>query len=79
MAPPQTETGLVPTAEAAKRLGKTVLNLLMHIKQGRLEGREVEGEWHVTEESLTRFAEQPHPARIQSHCGKGCGGGCREK
>ena len=37
--------------EVARTLGTTVLNLLMHIKQDRLDGREIDGKWHVTRKS----------------------------
>jgi len=77
MATPQIHPGLVPIEEAARTLGTTVLNLLMHIKQDRLDGREIDGKWHVTEESLARFAAEPRKALTKPHCGKNCGGDCR--
>jgi len=43
---------LVTLGEAARELGTTELNVLLHIKRGLLAGREVDGAWHVVRTGL---------------------------
>lgn len=71
--------GLVPAEEAARELETTVLNLLMHIKRGLLVGREIDGVWHVTSESLTAYRQEGKGEKARVVCRSGCGankGGC---
>lgn len=47
--------GLVPVEDVAKELGTTALNVMMHIKRRLLAGREIEGKWYITGESLAQY------------------------
>lgn len=60
--------------EAAQAMGTTELNILMHIKRGFLQGREVDGEWQVSAESLTAFQRESQGAKAKVVCQSGCGG-----
>lgn len=62
--------------DAARKLGTTGLNVLMHIKRGQLLGREESGGWLVEESSLEqccRSGKKVHP--VSGGC-TGCSGGC---
>ncbi len=65
-------------AEAAKALGATPLNVLMHVKRKMIEAQEVEGQWIISRKSLETFlstrSEEDQPL-CESHCSKkgGCG------
>lgn len=66
---------LVSIEQAAKKLGTTVVNVLMQIKQKRLTGREIDGVWHVTAESLARLLQEGSGpvslAPCRGHCANG--------
>jgi hypothetical protein len=69
----------VPAQGAAQLMGTTELNVLMHIKRGFLKGREEEGAWYVSSESLAAFREKGGGAKAQVVCKTGCAakkGGC---
>jgi hypothetical protein len=70
---------LVAAEEAAQMMGTTELNVLMHIKRGLLAGREEDGSWYVTGESLTAFRKKSGGEKAQVVCRTGCAakkGGC---
>ena len=62
--------------EAAKRLGSTTLNTLMHIKRGKLKATEIDGAWQVDEHSLEQLLSAADGRTSPSVCAKkhGCGG-----
>ena len=69
----------VPAAEAAQAMATTELNVLMHIKRSLLDGREVQGAWYVSSESLAAFREKDGGEKIRVVCKPGCAaskGGC---
>ena len=74
---------LVSIGEAAKVLGTTELNVLMHIKRGLLKGTEgPEGGWQVNAASLAALRAQGASTKGQvvcatSHCGKGGCSSCK--
>jgi hypothetical protein len=70
---------LVAAEAAAQVIGTTELNVLMHIKRGLLEGREEDGAWYVTGESLAAFRRKSGGGKAQVVCKTGCAakkGGC---
>ena len=70
---------LISAAEAAKSLGTTPLSILMHIKRGLLSGKEFDGAWQVTAESLAAFQREQKGDKAQL-CRSGCAaktGGCK--
>lgn len=72
------ETGeLVTLEDAAEELSTTGLRLLMLIREGTLEGREVDGVWMVCGKSLERLKNAGIAPPEVKGCGKGCSGsGC---
>ncbi len=69
----------IPIEEAAQRLGATPLAVLMHIKQKRLKGTEIEGRWHVNAPDLAALcAEGAEDSPKPRMCGGGCSG-CSSK
>ena len=69
----------IPIAEAARRLGTTEIAVLMHIKQGRLQGSEIDGAWYVPVADLDSLRSEG--AKATPHlCRGGCGSaGCSAK
>lgn len=67
----------IPIAEVAESLQTTPLSVLMHIKRGKLTGREEAGEWSVDKESLEAFLAVQKGAD-KTLCSSGCSkaGGC---
>jgi hypothetical protein len=60
-------------------MATTELNVLMHIKRSLLDGREVQGAWYVSSESLAAFREKDGGEKIRVVCKPGCAaskGGC---
>lgn len=75
MAAKPSQTDLVPIEEVAKELGTTVISVLMHIKRKRLIGREVDGAWQVSRESMVHFCQERQGLELcRSACAKK--GGC---
>ena len=70
---------LIPIEEAARALQTTPLRLLMQLRRGELEGKESEGRWYLTRQSVAALRERGlAPLGGPSHCGKGTAcGGCR--
>lgn len=68
---------LIPINEVAELLQTTPLNVLMHIKRGKLIGTEEEGTWSVDSESLAAFRSVREGAD-KTLCRSGCSrtGGC---
>jgi hypothetical protein len=68
---------MVPVEEVAQELGTTGLNVMMHIKRRLLEGREIEGQWYVSMESLEQYrlegADRPGSTLCSRHCPSNCG------
>jgi hypothetical protein len=64
--------------EAARQLGTTAIAVLMHVKQKRLRGREVNGAWYVRAEDLDALGHEGSGATFH-HCRGGCPGGCSQK
>lgn len=70
----------IPINEAAGELQTTHLNVLMHIKRGKLSGGEKNGVWYVYRDSLdqllaTTGAGPDRDIICRSHsCGRNCGG-----
>lgn len=72
------QTDLVPIEEVAKELGTTVISVLMHIKRKRLIGREVDGAWQVSRESMVHFCQEGQERQGLELCRSACAkkGGC---
>jgi hypothetical protein len=70
----------IPIEEAARKLGTTVVAMLMHIKQKRLRGSEVDGAWYVSTEDLDALGREGSGA-VPHLCRGGCPGslGCSSK
>jgi hypothetical protein len=68
---------LIPINEVAELLQTTPLNVLMHIKRGKLVGSEEEGTWSVDSQSLADFRAVRDGAD-KTLCRSGCSkaGGC---
>jgi hypothetical protein len=69
----------VAAEKAAHEMGTTVMNVLMHIRDGLLRGREVDGLWQVTAESLADQLRRSPEEKGSSLCRSGCAsknGGC---
>lgn len=64
--------GMVPVEEVAKELGTTALNVMMHIKRNLLEGREIDGSWFVTGESLTNYRRDGEALAGSTLCSPSC-------
>ena len=62
----------VAAEEAAKVLGTTPLNLLMHLKRGLLTGREIDGSWFVTRASLDRLVREGKAQVVKAKCPSAC-------
>lgn len=77
MAIKESEPGLVPVERVAQELGTTALSVLMHIKRKVLDGREIEGAWYVTGESLASYSREGHE-KGRTLCRSSCaaGSGC---
>lgn len=67
-----TGPGLIPVEEVAKELGTTALNVMMHIKRELLEGREIDGSWYVTGESLENYRRDGEPRPGSTLCSRSC-------
>lgn len=67
----------IPINEVAELLQTTPLNVLMHIKRGKLIGTEEEGTWSVDSQSLAAFRAVREGAD-KTLCRSGCSrtGGC---
>ncbi|WP_225071908.1 hypothetical protein [Desulfuromonas sp. CSMB_57] len=81
-----TEAELVLLEDAARQLGTTPVNVLLHVKRGRLAGREDQGIWRIESASLQQLRQTLEAAQAPSgaaecrpacHHGKACGG-CHE-
>jgi len=48
----------VSLEQAAKMLGTTPMNILMHLKHKLIQGTEVDGQWAICAESLNAFSEK---------------------
>lgn len=70
------EQSWISLDDAAKKLGTTGLNVLMHIKRGQLVGREEAGGWVVEEDSLEKCCRSGEKAHLASGGCAGCSGGC---
>lgn len=72
----------LPITEVAQILQTTPLNILMHIKRGRLKGHEIDGQWQVEKASLDALAAKTGGKKADDLCAGGCtgkhacGGGC---
>ncbi|MCM2264089.1 MAG: hypothetical protein NDI73_02745 [Desulfuromonadales bacterium] len=62
-----------PLAEAARLLGTTPLNVLMHIKRGLLVGVELDSSWLVEPESLSALLRKRSAGAVPAVCRSGCG------
>jgi len=68
----ETNQRVLSLEETAQRMRSTKLNVLMHLKRGHLAGEEKNGQWTISESSLTRFLESDEASRdsviCQQHC-----------
>ena len=62
----------MPITEAARLLGSTPLNVLMHIKRSLLVGRESEDGWLVDPVSLTALLDKRREGAVPAVCQSGC-------
>lgn len=60
--------------EAAATLNSTIPRLLMLIKEGTLTGQQLDGEWHVTSDSICTCSNRDKVPHIVKSCSGGCGG-----
>lgn len=67
------EMDLISLEDAAEQLSSTGLRLLMLIREGNLEGHEVEGKWYISLDSLERLKGTGGTPPIQQ---KDCASGC---
>lgn len=63
----------VTVAAAARRLGTTPLNVLMHIKRGELAGEERADGWRVDAASLDALCRRRAQGGVSLVCRSGCG------
>lgn len=69
----KSEVGWISAAWAAQVLGTTLLKVMMLIKQHSLCGREVDGNWEVSRQSLEALQQQGIPsAPATAHRCGGC-------
>ncbi|WP_155890790.1 hypothetical protein [Desulfuromonas sp. TF] len=69
---------MIGIEEAARQLGSTSLNTLMHIKRGLLKGIEADGAWLVDRRSLEALLEKTADRKTghvctRRHACSGCG------
>lgn len=64
----------VPVKVAAEELGTTTVNLLMHLKNGRIVGEETLDGWRVSIASLKEFQAEAQSGDPRHICKSGCGG-----
>lgn len=78
MASKQITTGDMTVAEVAKGLGSTHVNVLLLIKRGLLEAREVDGEWFIDKDDFANFLESEAGRAGRAPCRSACSkaGGC---
>ncbi len=57
--------GMITVAEAARRLGRSLEQVRRYLREGKLKGQRVGGQWFVEEASLPlRYQQHPHgPSR----------------
>lgn len=60
--------------QAASTLNSTVPRLLMLIKDGTLTGQQIDGEWHVTSDSICNCGNRSPVPHVVKSCSGGCGG-----
>jgi len=76
------EVEKLSVAEAATSMKTTVMNVMMHIKRGLLEGEEIDGVWYVAADSLASYLSDPQRGsngsvcKSKSHCAGGCSSSC---
>lgn len=58
--------------ETAQQMGSTKLNVLMHLKRGHIDGEENDGQWAISESSLTHFLESDEASRDSVICRQHC-------
>jgi len=68
----------IEIGQAARMLGTTIPCILMLLKQGKLAGELVNGEWYVDSQALMAMVGADMPPVISAPCGSGCAGcsGC---
>jgi len=68
----------IEIGQAARMLETTIPRLLMLLKQGKLAGELVDGEWYVESQTLMEMIGVDMPPVTSGSCGHGCAGcsGC---
>lgn len=59
-------------SEAASELGTTRLRLLMLLREGAVEGEQVDGEWYLSRASLDVLRVKGGPAPVSPSCRSSC-------
>lgn len=54
-------TGMITVAEAAKRLNLSIEQVRRRLREGKLKGQRVGGQWFVLESEATRKQRKPEP------------------
>lgn len=62
----------ITVSEAAGELGTTRLRLLMLLREGVVEGEQVDGEWHLSRASLDAIRAMGGPAPVSTSCRTSC-------
>lgn len=70
------DNDLVSIDDAAEMLGTTTVNILMNLKRGLLEGREIEGRWWVARASLAAHDGNTKAAVAKPMCQRSTCGSC---
>lgn len=62
----------ITVSEAAAELGTTRLRLLMLLREGVVEGEQVDGEWYLSRASLDAIRAKGGPAPVSPSCRTSC-------
>lgn len=70
------DNDLVSLEQAAEILGTTSVNILMNLKRGLLQGREIDGLWYVSRASIAAHEGDTRAALATPHCRRSTCGSC---
>ncbi|MBI1920940.1 MAG: hypothetical protein HYS23_07635 [Geobacter sp.] len=59
-------------SDAASELGTTRLRLLMLLREGAVEGEQIDGEWYLSRASLDAIRAMGGPAPVSPSCKTSC-------
>lgn len=70
------DNDLVNLEQAAEMLGTTSVNILMNLKRGLLQGREIDGLWYVSRASIAAHGGDTRSAVAAPMCRRSTCGSC---